>query len=137
LDFERHPLYRSYSITAGVSPRLGGQEGSEPNGCSGHPFRGVGQCIGESQMVYTNSGSKLISRFIGACEIFAGFPPGSFALSVLGTVARNSNDPKLRREAYDAIENLTLERSSVEKLDPYDRSHSATKTTATMARTRR
>jgi hypothetical protein len=72
-------------------------------------------------MVYTNSGSKLISRFIGACEIFAGFPPGSFALSVLGTVARNSNDPKLRREAYDAIENLTLERSSVEKLDPYDK----------------
>ena len=47
--------------------------------------------------------------------------PGSFALSVLGTVARNSNDPKLRREAYDAIENLTLERSSIEKLDAYDR----------------
>ena len=47
--------------------------------------------------------------------------PGSFALSVLGGVARNSNDPKLRREAYDAIENLTLEPKSVEKLDAYDK----------------
>ena len=47
--------------------------------------------------------------------------PGSFALSVLGAVARNSNDPKLRREAYDAIENLTLEPKSVEKLDAYDK----------------
>jgi hypothetical protein len=46
-----------------------------------------------------------------------------FALSVLGTVARSSEDPKLRREAYDAIENLTTERSSfdVEKLDTYDK----------------
>jgi hypothetical protein len=42
--------------------------------------------------------------------------PGSLALSVLGGVARNSNDPKLRREAYDAIENLTLEPKSIEKL---------------------
>ena len=35
----------------------------------------------------------------------------------------NSEDPKLRREAYDAIENLTTERSSfdVEKLDTYDK----------------
>jgi hypothetical protein len=47
--------------------------------------------------------------------------PGSFALSVLGGVARNSNDPQLRREAYDAIENLTLEPKSVEKLDAYDK----------------
>jgi hypothetical protein len=47
--------------------------------------------------------------------------PGSFALSVLGGVARNSNDPQLRREAYDAIENLTLEPNSVEKLDAYDK----------------
>src|ERR1700751_1186921 len=47
--------------------------------------------------------------------------PGSFALSVLGAVARNTNDPKLRREAYDAIENLTLEPKSVEKLDAYDK----------------
>src|SRR6201984_2907635 len=47
--------------------------------------------------------------------------PGSFALSVLGGVARNSSDPKLRREAYDAIENLTLESKSVEKLDAYDK----------------
>jgi hypothetical protein len=47
--------------------------------------------------------------------------PGSFALSVLGAVARNSNDPKLRREAYDAIESLTLEPKSVEKLDAYDK----------------
>src|ERR1700756_5355169 len=47
--------------------------------------------------------------------------PGSFALSVLGAVARNSNDPTLRREAYDAIENLTLEPKSVEKLDAYDK----------------
>jgi DNA-directed RNA polymerase subunit F len=47
--------------------------------------------------------------------------PASFALSVLGAVARNSNDPKLRREAYDAIENLTLEPKSVEKLDAYDK----------------
>src|SRR5262249_49404860 len=46
-----------------------------------------------------------------------------FALSVLGTVARSSEDPKLRREAYDAIENLTTERSSfdLEKLDTYDK----------------
>jgi hypothetical protein len=46
-----------------------------------------------------------------------------FALSVLGTVARSSEDPKLRREAYDAIENLTTDRSSfdVEKLDTYDK----------------
>ena len=49
--------------------------------------------------------------------------PAPFALSVLGTVARSSEDPKLRREAYDAIENLTTERSSfdVEKLDTYDK----------------
>jgi RNA polymerase subunit RPABC4/transcription elongation factor Spt4 len=47
--------------------------------------------------------------------------PAAFALSVLGAVARNSGDPQLRREAYDAIENLTLEPSSVEKLDAYDR----------------
>jgi hypothetical protein len=47
--------------------------------------------------------------------------PASFALSVLGAVARNSDDPKLRREAYDAIENLTLEPKSVEKLDAYDK----------------
>ncbi|HXQ35555.1 MAG TPA: hypothetical protein VN843_16170, partial [Anaerolineales bacterium] len=47
--------------------------------------------------------------------------PGSFALSVLGAVARNSNDQKLRREAYDAIENLTLEAKSIEKLDAYDK----------------
>ena len=47
--------------------------------------------------------------------------PGSFALSVLGAVARNSNDQKLRREAYDAIENLTLEPKSIEKLDAYDK----------------
>ena len=48
--------------------------------------------------------------------------PAPFALSVLGTVARKSKDnPNLRREAYDAIENLTLERSSVEKLDAYDK----------------
>jgi len=47
--------------------------------------------------------------------------PAPFALSVLGAVARNSGDPQLRREAYDAIENLTLEPSSVEKLDAYDR----------------
>jgi hypothetical protein len=46
---------------------------------------------------------------------------GSFALSVLGTVARNAKDPQLRREAYDAIENLTLNQSSVDKLDPYDK----------------
>jgi hypothetical protein len=41
----------------------------------------------------------------------------------LGTVARSSEDSKLRREAYDAIENLTTERSSfdVEKLDTYDK----------------
>jgi hypothetical protein len=43
--------------------------------------------------------------------------PAPFALSVLGAVARNSGDPQLRREAYHAIENLTLEPSSVEKLD--------------------
>src|SRR6202035_4129904 len=49
--------------------------------------------------------------------------PAPFALSVLGTVARSSEDQKLRREAYDAIENLTTERSSfdVEKLDTYDK----------------
>src|SRR5246500_6092046 len=47
--------------------------------------------------------------------------PGSFALSVLGAVVRNSSDPKLRREAYDAIENLTLEPKSIEKLDAYDK----------------
>ena len=49
--------------------------------------------------------------------------PAPFALSLLGTVARSSEDPKLRREAYDAIENLTTERSSfdVEKLDTSDK----------------
>ena len=49
--------------------------------------------------------------------------PAPFALSILGTVARSSEDPKLRREAYDALENLTTERSTfdVEKLDTYDK----------------
>ena len=47
--------------------------------------------------------------------------PASFALSVLGAVARNSDDPKLRRAAYDAIENLTLEQNSLDKLDAYDK----------------
>ncbi|MBV8227997.1 MAG: zinc ribbon domain-containing protein [Verrucomicrobia bacterium] len=49
--------------------------------------------------------------------------PAPFALSLLGTVARSSEDPKLRREAYDAIESLTTETTSfdVEKLDTYDK----------------
>jgi hypothetical protein len=47
--------------------------------------------------------------------------PTPFALSVLGTVARNSKDPAVRREAYDAIENLTIEPRSLEKLDAYNK----------------
>jgi hypothetical protein len=45
----------------------------------------------------------------------------SFALSILGTVARNDEDPKLRTEIYDAVENMT-ERGSLtlSKLDQYD-----------------
>jgi hypothetical protein len=46
---------------------------------------------------------------------------GSFALSILGTVARNRVDDKVRSEAYDAIENLTDKRSSrLVKFDEYD-----------------
>jgi hypothetical protein len=45
---------------------------------------------------------------------------GSVALSILGTVARNA-DPKLRSEAYDAIENLTEDDSFIStKFDQYD-----------------
>jgi hypothetical protein len=45
----------------------------------------------------------------------------SFALSIFGSVARNSEDPKLRSEAYDAIENLMEESSfNLAKFDKYD-----------------
>jgi hypothetical protein len=47
--------------------------------------------------------------------------PPSFAVSILGTVARNGEDEKLRSEAYDAIENLTDERFSLAKFDKYDK----------------
>jgi hypothetical protein len=45
----------------------------------------------------------------------------SFALSILGTVARNEDNEKLRTEIYDAIENMT-EKGSLDlaKLDQYD-----------------
>jgi hypothetical protein len=45
----------------------------------------------------------------------------SFALSILGTVARNDDDEKLRTEIYDAIENLTEKGSlKLAMLDQYD-----------------
>jgi hypothetical protein len=45
----------------------------------------------------------------------------SFALSIFGTVARNSQDEKLQSEAYDAIQNLVQEGSvSLAKLDRHD-----------------
>ena len=45
----------------------------------------------------------------------------SFALSIFGSVARNGQDEKLRREAYDAIENLLQESSfNLAKFDKYD-----------------
>jgi hypothetical protein len=45
----------------------------------------------------------------------------SFALSILGTVARNDDNEKLRTEIYDAVENLTEKGSlNLEKLDRYD-----------------
>jgi hypothetical protein len=45
----------------------------------------------------------------------------SFALSIFGSVARNGEDPKLRSEAYDAIENLMEESSfNLAKFDKYD-----------------
>jgi hypothetical protein len=46
--------------------------------------------------------------------------PPSFALSILGTVARKGADGKLRSEAYDAIEILTEERFRLAKFDKYD-----------------
>jgi hypothetical protein len=46
--------------------------------------------------------------------------PPSFALSILGTVARRGADEKLRSEAYDAIEILTEERFRLAKFDKYD-----------------
>jgi hypothetical protein len=46
---------------------------------------------------------------------------GSFAISILGTVARNDDNEKLRTEIYDAVENLTEKGSlSLGKLDRYD-----------------
>jgi hypothetical protein len=49
--------------------------------------------------------------------------PAPFALSVLGTVARNGKDQILRHEAYDAIESLTKEEGKLylAKLDTYDK----------------
>jgi hypothetical protein len=45
----------------------------------------------------------------------------SFALSILGTVARNDDDQTLRTEVYDAVENMTEKGSlSMAKLDQYD-----------------
>jgi hypothetical protein len=45
----------------------------------------------------------------------------SFALSILGTVARNDEDPTLRTEIYDAVENMTEKGSlALAKLDQYD-----------------
>lgn len=45
----------------------------------------------------------------------------SFALSILGTVARNDDNEKLRTEIYDAVENLTEKGSlNLERLDRYD-----------------
>jgi hypothetical protein len=45
----------------------------------------------------------------------------SFALSILGTVARNDEDPTLRTEIYDAVENMTEKGSlTLAKLDQYD-----------------
>jgi len=47
--------------------------------------------------------------------------PASFALSILGTIARNDVDQKLRTEIYDAIENMMEKGSfSLAKLDQYD-----------------
>jgi hypothetical protein len=46
----------------------------------------------------------------------------SFALSILGTVARNGEDEKLRTEIYDAIENLTEKNSlGLATLDQYEK----------------
>jgi hypothetical protein len=46
----------------------------------------------------------------------------SFALSILGTVARNGEDPTLRTEIYDAVENMTEKGSlTLAKLNEYDR----------------
>jgi len=45
----------------------------------------------------------------------------SFALSIFGTVARNSQDEKLQSEAYDAIQNLVAEGSfSLARFDRHD-----------------
>jgi hypothetical protein len=45
----------------------------------------------------------------------------SFALSILGTVARNDEDPTLRTEIYEAVENMTEKGSlTLAKLDQYD-----------------
>jgi len=45
----------------------------------------------------------------------------SFALSIFGTVARNSQDEKLQSEAYDAIQNLVEEGSfSLPRFDRHD-----------------
>jgi len=47
--------------------------------------------------------------------------PSSFALSILGTVARNDDDEKLRAEIYDAVENLGKKGSlHLAMLDKYD-----------------
>jgi hypothetical protein len=47
--------------------------------------------------------------------------PNSFALSILGTVARNDDDEKLRAEIYDAVENLGKKGSlHLAMLDKYD-----------------
>jgi hypothetical protein len=46
----------------------------------------------------------------------------SFAISILGTVARNDDDEKLRAEIYDAVENLGKKGSlHLELLDKYDK----------------